>query len=174
MSRGRWASVVAGIAAVAAFAVSATPASALSTSVSNSTKTVTCTVEARTPTFTKASNGTVTVTGVYRIACTRTNASVTSVNLNVLVGAVEMDLDRLGKFTVIDSKVQLADYNPGTITYKFGTYTYLDVVTKSFTCINTDMGSNDSEEISTKVKIGLVSGVWSSIDYSSSYLSAPC
>lgn len=165
---------MAGLTAVAALTAVATPASALSNSVSNSTKTVSCTVEARTPTYTKASNGTVSVTGSYRIACTRANASITSVNLNVLVGAVELDSDKFGKLTVVDSTVELADYNPGTITYKFGSYTSLDVVTKSFTCVNTDPGANDNEEIATKVKIGLVSGTWSSIDYSATYLSAPC
>lgn len=171
MKRGRWAAVLGSTAIVATLAATVTPASAVSTSVSNSAKTVSCSVEARTPTYTKLGNGTVVVTGAYRIACTRTNSSVTSVNLNVTVGAAELDNDVSGKLSVIDPTTELADYNPGTVTYKFGSYSYLDLTTKSFTCVNTESGD---EELATKVKIGLVSGVWSSTDLSATVLSAPC
>ena len=140
--RGALGGVVAAITLVAV----AAPSSALSTVVTNSAKTVACTVEGRTPTYTRSSNGTVTVTGNFRVVCARTSNSVTSANINVSVGVVEMDTDQSGKLTVIDSTPELSDYST-SVTYKFGSYTYLDVPTKSFTCVNTDKASGDSEEI---------------------------
>lgn len=174
MRRGVLATVVAVTASVAALAASVAPAGAIQ-STSNTNKTVTCTVEARQPTFTRTVTGAVSVTGAYRLACTRTSTSISSVNVSISVGAVELDADRLGKFTVIDSKLQLADYSPLPVTFKFGSYSYLDLTTKSFTCVNTDTATNDNEEIATRVKISLVSGKFSLVDVSTaSYLSAPC
>lgn len=162
------------LVALGTLATSIAPAAALQTA-SNSNRSVTCTVEARTPTFSRTSTGAVSVTGAYRLTCTRTSTSITSVNVSVTVGAVELDTDRFGKYTVIDAKTQLADYSPLPVTFKFGSYTYLDLATKAFNCVNTDTAASDNEEIATRVKISLVSGKYSSADVNTgSYLSAPC
>lgn len=172
MRRWRTASGVAAASLLAVVPMLTPAASAVSTGVTNAAKTVTCTVTGLTPSYTKNGN-TVYVTAKYRVTCTRTSSAITSITVNTTVGAVEVDADNAGKLTVVDPKAELADTASST-TFKFtATTTSIDFSTKSFACVNTDTATGDNEEIETKVKVGVVSGVWSSIDYST-VLSAPC
>ena len=156
--------------ALAALGVAITPASAVSNNVISGR--ITCNVLAKTPTFTTSSAG-VVVTGGLRIFCKASTATATTLNVSVARSIVELDKDRLGKFTVIDTKVQLAEAI-STVTYRVGSELYKDVPTASYTCVNSDTTSlTDKEELSTRVRISIVSGTWSTYDLSS-YLSAPC
>ena len=168
MKRGRGL-IAAGIALVSL--VAAMPsASAVSTTVTFGK--ISCTVLAKTPTSTTSSAG-VIVTGGLRIVCKSSVATSTTINVSVARSVVELDTDRSGKFTVIDKKVQLAE-TVSVITYRVGSELYKDVLTNSYTCVNSDTTSlTDKEELSTRVRISIVSGRWSTYDLSA-YLSAPC
>ena len=139
------------------------PAGATSSTVGNATKTISCFADAKAPTFARSLvNPTVTVTGNYRVSCKQAaGGKASSVIVNVSVSVVELDTDRYGKFTVIDTKAELAEYST-SVTVRFGSTEYADAATKSFTCVNTDTAAGDSEELATRVKISLVSGTWSS------------
>ncbi|CAB4700842.1 MAG: hypothetical protein F2934_09845 [Actinobacteria bacterium] len=161
--------IAAGIALVSL--VAAMPsASAVSTTVTSGK--ISCYVEAKTPAYVKSSTGVVTVTGAFRLTCKTTSTS-TSINVTVAPSVVELDADRFGKFTVIDTRTELAE-SSSIVTYRVGSESYKDLTTKSFTCVNTDTATtNDPEELSTRVKVSIVGGTWSTYDLSA-YLSAPC
>jgi hypothetical protein len=79
------------------------------------------------------------------------------VNISVYIGVVQASNN--GTYST-----ELADYTT-SLTYKFGSYNYLDASTNSFTCANL---VNGNESLKTRVKISLSSGTWSTTDYSSS------
>ena len=157
--------------ALAAFAVATPSASAISNNVTSGK--ISCNVLARTPVFTKSATGAIIVTGSFRITCKSSVAVATTINVSVAPSIVELDTDRFGKFTVIDTKAQLAE-TVSVVTYRVGSELYKDVLTKSYTCVNSDTTSlTDKEELSTRVRISIVGGTWSTYDLSA-YLSAPC
>jgi len=145
-------------------------ASAVSTTVTSGK--ISCYVEAKAPTYVKSSIGVVTVTGAYRVTCKSTSSSATSLNITVAASVVELDADSSGRFTVIDTRAELAE-STSIVTYKVGSEPYKDLTTKSFTCVNTDTATNDNEELATRVKVSIVGGTWSTYDLSL-ITSAPC
>lgn len=157
--------------ALAALTVATPSASAISSNVISGK--ISCNVLAKTPTFTTSPSGAVTVTGGLRITCKSSVVTSTTINVSVAPSIVELDTDRFGKFTVIDTKVQLAE-TVSVVTYRVGSESFKDVLTKSYTCVNSDTTAlTDKEELATRVRISIVGGTWSTYDLSA-YVSAPC
>lgn len=168
MKRGRGL-IAAGISLISLGAAIPT-ASASSTTVTSGK--ISCLVDAKEPTYTRSSAGVVTVTGAYRVTCRTTSTGVTSLSITIAPSVVELDKDRVGGFTVIDTRTELAE-SVRTVTYNVGSESYKDLTTTSFRCVNTDIAPNDNEELSTRVRISVISGRWTTYDLST-YLSAPC
>lgn len=148
--------------------VAAMPAASATSSTVTSGK-ISCYVDAKTPTSVKLLR--VTVTGALRLTCKNTGTVTMILNVHVATSVVELDMDRSGKFTIIDQTTELAE-STSTVTVRasVGSVWSMDLATTSFSCVNTE---NDNEELSTRVKVSIVGGTWSTYDLSA-YHSAPC